>query len=80
MSGETTPISDGLGGLLDRIGDSAGRIRDLRTQLTNETAIRDKLVIEAYDHAGHKQRDIAAAAGVTIPSITRILSTSSEDD
>lgn len=79
MSGETTPISDGLGGLLDRISDSAGRIRDLRTQLTNETAIRDTLVVEAYDHAGHKQRDIAAAAGVTIPSITRILSTSSED-
>lgn len=80
MSGETTPINEGLSGLMERIGDSAGRVRDLRTQLANELAIRDKLVIEAYDHAGHKQRDIAAAAGITIPSITRILSTSSEDD
>lgn len=79
MAGESTPINDDLSGILDRITTSAGRIRDLKGQLAAELEIRNGLIVRGYDHAGIKQASLARAAGVTVPSITRVLSGSSED-
>lgn len=79
MDRETKPVSEDLSGLVDRISVSAARVRDLREQLAHEIAIRDGLIIDAVDHAGVRQRDVATAAGISIPTITGILSRSSED-
>lgn len=72
-------IIDEHAALPERITASAERIRDLSKQLANELEIRNDLIIEGVDHAGLTRKQAAAAAGVSIPQVIRILSRSSED-
>lgn len=80
MSQETTPVTDDLSGLLDRISDSASRVRDLKQQLANELRLRNGLIVRGVDHAGLKHKQVAEAAGMSIPNVTYVLATTGGDD
>lgn len=78
MAEPTTVLTD-LASLPARITSAAQRVRDLTTELHNAREQRDQLIVEARDQAGMKVREVAAAAGLSVPQVIRILATSSED-
>lgn len=57
---------------LDRVRQAGVDLRDARQAYDDRRKIRDRLVEEAVD-AGHPQRQIAAAAGISQALVTQIL-------
>ena len=73
----STVLAD-FNALPDRIKDSAGRVRDLTTQLAHERKTRDALIVAAVDEAGIPQAQVARHAGISQPHVIRILAGASD--
>ena len=72
-------VVDELADLPTRIRASAARLTDLTKQLANERETRDRLLVEAVDHASMPGATAARYADITHTHLLRILAASSED-
>ena len=72
-------VIDELANLPTRIRTSVERLAELTKQVTDERRVRDQLIVEAVDHAGMTEAEVARIAGMTQTHVGRILIAASED-
>ena len=71
----TTVISD----LAPRLKAAGAAVRSAHEHLSAERELRDELIVAAVDN-GMSQRQVAAAAGVSLALVTKVLLYAGGDD